>query len=184
MTDMQPMQRRVLYVVILLAGLIWIYISADRTGASIAGRVPAPQKGFLAPDFSLATPKGEKITLSELKGKAVLVNIWATWCPPCREEMPAIEKYYERYKDQGLVVLGVNATVQDNPLDIVPFVNEYGLTFPILLDETGDVARKYDLRSLPSSYFINRDGTINEIVIGGPMSEALLQANIEAILEK
>lgn len=183
MTELQPTRRRALYALVLIAGLVWIFLSADKTGASTAGRIPAPQRGFLAPDFSLATPKGEKITLSVLKGKAVLVNIWATWCPPCRQEMPAIEKYYERYKDQGLVVLGVNSTVQDNPLDIVPFVNEYGLTFPILLDETGDVARKYELRSLPSSYFISRDGTINEIVIGGPMSEALLQTRIEEILK-
>jgi peroxiredoxin len=97
--------------------------------------------------------------------------------------MPAIEKNYEQYKERGLIVLGVNATVQDNPLDIVPFINEYGLTFPILLDEIGNVARKYELRSLPSSYFINRDGTINEVVIGGPMSEALLQTRIEEILK-
>jgi peroxiredoxin len=183
MTELQPTQRRALYALVLIAGLAWILLSADKTGASTAGRIPAPQKGFLAPDFALATPKGEKITLSGLEGKAVLVNIWATWCPPCRQEMPAIEKYYERYKERGLVVLGVNATVQDNPLDIVPFVNEYGLTFPVLLDETGDVARKYELRSLPSSYFLNRDGTINEVVIGGPMSEALLQTRIEEILK-
>jgi cytochrome c biogenesis protein CcmG/thiol:disulfide interchange protein DsbE len=180
---MQPIPRRVLYAILLLAGLAWIFFSADKTGASTSGRIPAPQKGFLAPDFSLATPKGEKISLSGLKGQAVLVNIWATWCPPCRAEMPAIEKLYEEYKGQGLVVLGVNSTVQDNPLDIVPFVNEYGLNFPILLDETGEVARKYDLRSLPSSFFINRDGTIHEVVIGGPMSEALLRTRIEEILD-
>jgi peroxiredoxin len=183
MTELQPTRRRVLYAFVLIAGLAWILLSADKTRASTAGRIPAPQKGFLAPDFSLATPKGEQITLSALKGKAVLVNIWASWCPPCRQEMPAIEKNYEQYKERGLIVLGVNATVQDNPLDIVPFINEYGLTFPILLDEIGNVARKYELRSLPSSYFINRDGTINEVVIGGPMSEALLQTRIEEILK-
>jgi len=180
---MQPIQRRALYAILLLAGLAWIFLSADKTGASTAGRIPAPQKGFLAPEISLYTPQGEKYTLSELKSKAVLVNIWATWCPPCRAEMPAIEKIYEEYKDKGLVVLGVNATSQDNPLDIAPFVTQYGITFPILLDETGSVAQKYDLRSLPSSYFINRDGTINEVVIGGPMSEALLRTRVEEILK-
>ncbi|MCL4531421.1 MAG: TlpA family protein disulfide reductase [Chloroflexi bacterium] len=180
---MQPTQRRILYALILLAGLVWIFLSSDKTGASTAGRIPAPQKGFLAPDFSLETPTGEKISLSQMRGQAVLVNIWATWCPPCREEMPTIQKYYEQYKEQGFVVLGINSTVQDNPLDVVPFVNQYGLTFPILLDETGTLGPKYDLRSLPSSFFINRDGSIAEVVIGGPMSEALLRTNIEEILK-
>ncbi len=179
---MQPIHRRGMYLLLLLGGLAWIFASADRTGQSTDGRIPAPQKGFLAPDFSLADPKGDVYTLSKLRGKAVLVNLWATWCPPCRAEMPEIEAQYEKYAPQGLVVLGVNATDQDAPLDIVPFVQQYGLTFPILLDETGEVGRKYELRSLPSTFFINRDGTIAEVVIGGPMSGALLQAYIEQIL--
>jgi len=178
---MQPIQRRLISGLVLVAGLLLIFFSADKTGASTAGRIPAPQTGFLAPEFTLSTPKGERIALSELKGRAILINLWATWCPPCRAEMPAIEKLYEKYQGQGLTVLGVNATVQDNPLDIVPFVQEYGLTFPILLDETGAVARKYELRSLPSSYFINRDGTVHYVVMGA-MTEALLQTQIEEIL--
>ncbi len=97
--------------------------------------------------------------------------------------MPSIQKFYQQYQSQGLVVLGVNSTIEDNPLDIVPFVTQYGLTFPILLDETGDLGPKYNLRSLPSSFFINRDGTISDVVIGGPMSDALIQTDIEAILK-
>jgi peroxiredoxin len=97
--------------------------------------------------------------------------------------MQTIEKVYQEYKDQGFTVLAVNMTYQDDPLAVRPFVNEQGLTFPILLDETGEVGRAYQLRSLPSSYFIRRDGLINEVVIGGPMSEALLRTRIEAILK-
>lgn len=179
---MQPILRRGLYALILVAGLAWIFASADRTGASTAGRIPAPQKGFEAPDFSLADPKGVEYSLSALRGKAVLINIWATWCPPCRAEMPAIQAYYQKYRTQGLVVLGVNATAQDYPLNVVPFAQQYQLAFPILLDETGAVSNKYEVRSLPSSYFINRDGTVAEVVIGGPMSGALLQTYIEEIL--
>jgi cytochrome c biogenesis protein CcmG/thiol:disulfide interchange protein DsbE len=179
---MQPIYRRILFACILLAGLWWIAASAYRVGTSISGRVPAPQKGFMAPDFSLATPSGENYTLSKFKGKAVLVNIWATWCPPCRAEMPTIQKLYQEYRGQGLVVLAVNSTIQDYPLDIVPFVTQYGLTFPILLDEQGELGPKYNLASLPSSFFVDRTGAIAEVVIGGPMSEALLRTNIEEIL--
>ncbi len=179
---MQPVQRRGLYLLLLLAGLAWIFLSADRSGTSTAGRIPAPQKGFLAPDFTLADPNGHQYHLASLRGKPVLVNLWATWCPPCRAEMPSIQKYYEQYAPQGLVVLGVNATAQDYPLNIVPFVQEYNLTFPILLDETGQVSHAYELRSLPSTFFINRDGSIAEIVIGGPMSGAILETYIKEIL--
>lgn len=180
---MQPVQRRIIYSLILLLGLAWIFVSADRSGISTAGQVPAPQQGFLAPDFELKTPTGETVKLSDLRGQAVLVNLWATWCPPCRAEMQTIETVYNEYKDQGFVVLAVNMTYQDNALDIMPFVNDEGLTFPILLDETGNMANAYQLKSLPSSYFIGRDGIINEVVIGGPMAEALLRTRVEAILK-
>ena len=180
---MQPVQRRIIYSLTLLLGLAWIFVSADRSGTSTAGQVPAPQQGFLAPDFELKTPAGETVKLSDLRGQAVLVNLWATWCPPCRAEMQTIETVYNQYKDQGFVVLAVNMTYQDNQLDIMPFVTDQGLTFPILLDETGDMANAYQLNSLPSSYFIGRDGVINEVVIGGPMAEALLRTRIEDILK-
>jgi peroxiredoxin len=180
---MQPVQRRIIYSLILLLGLAWIWISADHSGTSTAGQIAAPQQGFLAPDFELNTPTGESIKLSDLRGQAVLVNLWATWCPPCRAEMKTIETVYKEYKDQGFVVLAVDMTYQDNQIDIMPFVNEQGLTFPILLDETGDMANAYQLQSLPSSYFIGRDGIIHEVVIGGPMAEALLRTRVEDILK-
>lgn len=180
---MQPSQRRITYLIILTISLTWIWVSADKSSSSASGRIPAAQQGFLAPDFALNTPTGESIKLSELQGQAVLVNLWATWCPPCRAEMQSIQEVYQEYKDQGFTVLAVNMTYQDDPLAVLPFVNEQGLTFPILLDETGEMASAYQLRSLPSSYFIRRDGIINEVVIGGPMSEALLRTRIEDLLK-
>ena len=180
---MQPRPRYLFYTILLSAGLAWIVISADRTGTSTSGQIPAPQKGFLAPDFELKTPAGDSIKLSDLRGQAVLVNLWATWCPPCRAEMQTIEAVYREYREQGFTVLAVNMTYQDDPLEIVPFVESQGLTYPILLDETGDMANIYQLKSLPSSYFIDREGKINEVVIGGPMAEALLRTRIEEILK-
>jgi peroxiredoxin len=175
-------QRRILYLIVLGLGLLWIYLSADRSDASSTERAAAPQAGFPAPDFELTDTSGQPIRLSDLRGQAVLVNLWATWCPPCREEMPSIEKVYNEYKDQGFVVLAVNMTYQDDARKIIPFLDERGLTFPVLLDETGNMANEYQLRSLPSSFFIGRDGAINEVVIGGPMAEALLRTRVEEIL--
>ena len=180
---MQKNQRIILYILVLIAGGFWIEFSADRNGVSASESIPAPQTGFAAPDFTLQTSEGTAYTLSELRGQAVLVNLWATWCPPCRAEMPAIEKLYLEYKDQGLVVLALNMTYQDDPLKIGPFVREYNLTFPILLERTGDVASTYQLRSLPTSFFIDRHGIIATVIVGGPMSEALLRTRIENILK-
>ena len=180
---MQQTARRITYALILLLGLAWIFLSADKTGVSTSGKPAAPQKGFLAPDFELKTMGGKITELSELGGQPVLVNLWATWCPPCRAEMKTIETVYKDYKDQGLIVLAVNMTYQDDPSQINPFVEEQGLTFPILLDETGEMAKAYQLKSLPSSYFIDRDGVIQDVVIGGPMAEALLRTRVEAILK-
>ena len=180
---MQQTKSRTINLLVLALGFAWIFVSADRSGASTSGLIPAPQQGFLAPDFELKTPAGETVRLSDLRGQAVLVNLWATWCPPCRAEMESIEKVYQEYKDRGFAVLAVNMTYQDDSMAIMPFVKKQKLTFPILLDETGDVANAYQLRSLPSSYFIRPDGIINEVVIGGPMSEALLRTRIEEILK-
>lgn len=180
---MHKTQRRLLYSVVLVLGLLWMIASVDPMGSSSSGKTSAPQAGFLAPDFELSTLTGEMIKLSDLRGQAVLINLWATWCPPCRAEMQTIETVYNEYKENGFTVLAVNMTYQDDPAAVTPFANEQGLTFPILLDQTGEVSRAYQLRSLPSSYFIDREGIIKEVVIGGPMAEALLRTRIEEILK-
>ena len=153
------------------------------SGEALTGKVDRSSAGEAMPAAELTDPTGAKLALASLTGKPVLVNLWATWCPPCRAEMKSIEKVYNEYKEQGLVVLAVNMTYQDDPTKIAPFVAEQGLTFPILLDETGDAGHAYQLRSLPSSFFIGRDGIIREVVIGGPMAEALLRTRIEEILK-
>ncbi|MEW5939005.1 MAG: TlpA disulfide reductase family protein [Chloroflexota bacterium] len=181
---MQTTQRRFLSLTILLLGMAWIGLSADRSGASANGLIPAPQEGFLAPEFTLASLDGATYRLSDLRGRAVLVNLWASWCLPCRAEMPAIQRVYEQYKDSGFVVLAVNSTWQDDVASAESFVAEHGLTFPILLDTDGTVSRLYELRALPTSFFVGRDGRIRKVVVGGPMSETSLRAQIESLLEE
>ena len=180
---MQQTQRRILYLILLAAGLVWVFLSIDRSGTSTAGKIPAPQTGFLAPDFELKTIEGKSIKLSDLHGQPVLINLWATWCPPCRAEMQTLETVYNDYKDQGFIILAVNMTSQDDSQAIIPFVEEQGITYPILLDDKGEIAQAYQMKSLPSSYFIGRDGIVHEVVIGGPMAEATLRTRIEEILK-
>lgn len=181
---MQTTRQRFLPLGILLLGLVWIGLSADRSGTSTNGLIPAPQEGFLAPDFTLETLQGETVTLSDLRGQVVLVNLWATWCMPCRAEMPAIETIYNDLRARGLVVLAVNSTSQDKTAAVESFVAEYGLTFPILMDYDGTAARLYQLTSLPTSFFIGRDGRIRKLVIGGPMSETMLRTQLESLLDE
>ena len=167
---------------ILVLGAIWIGISTQLPGGTSNPGIPAPQAGFLAPDFSLQTFDGETYTLSELQGKAVLVNVWASWCSPCRAEMPAMERIYREYKDDGFIILAVNSTDQDSIENALSFADQHDLTFPILLDRDGSVGSVYQVTALPSSFFILPDGTIQEVVFGGPMAEALLRTRVETLL--
>ena len=174
-----------LTITLIVLGIFWIFLSRVPVSATTDG-VPPPsaREGFSAPDFSLELLGGGQVTLSELRGKVVLVNLWASWCPPCRAEMPAIERVYRSYKDLGLVVLGVNTTNQDSESAAASFVQEMGLSFPIPLDRSGAVSASYNLRGLPSSYFIDRQGIIRSVVVGGPMSEALIQSKVEQLLKE
>jgi peroxiredoxin len=96
--------------------------------------------------------------------------------------MPAIQKVYKDYQDDGLVVLGINATDQDDITAARSFVSENQLSFPILFDQDGEVSRQYNLHSLPTSFFIDQNGIIQDVVVGGPMSETLLRTRIERML--
>ena len=167
---------------ILVLAALWIWWSAVPAGAVTMRNNPAPMEGFPAPDFELKTLDGEPISLSDMRGKAVLINFWASWCPPCRSEMPAMQQIYEEYGPDEFVILAVNSTHQDRLTDAESFVAERGLTFPILLDTQGQVSSTYQVRSLPTSFFVDRDGIIREIVIGGPMAEALLRTRAENLL--
>lgn len=173
-----------LWMAALLLGAGWMWLSRAPQGSLTEGKIPAPQAGFLAPAVELKDLAGKTVRLSELRGQVILLNIWATWCPPCRAEMPAIQRAYEAYRAQGFNVLAVNSTAQDEAAAVAPFAAQYGLTFPILLDENGVVTRSYRVTSLPTSFFIGRDGIIREVVIGGPMDEALLKTRIENLLKE
>jgi peroxiredoxin len=180
----QQAYTRLLYGFLLLLGLGWIWFSAVPADAITSGKIPAPQTGFLAPDFTAKTFGGNTIKLSDLRGKVILVNVWASWCPPCRAEMPAIERVFQAYKNRRFMVLAINSTVQDKVADAHDFAIKNKFSFPIFLDESGEITRLYHVQSLPTSFFIGPDGIIREVVVGGPMSEALLSSRIEKLLKE
>ncbi len=175
--------QRIFYIFILLVGGSWIWISRVPSALTSSDRIAAPQESFSAPDFRLATPGGDEITLSDLLGYPVIINFWASWCPPCRAEMPAFQQVYEEYQDRGLIIAAVNATNQDSRSDAVDFAATNHLTFPILLDISGSASRSYNLHSLPTTVFVNREGTIQKIIIGGPVPAPLIRVEIEKLLQ-
>jgi peroxiredoxin len=172
-------------VLVLTAAIVWTAVSRvpSAVGAPLSSS-PSPREGFFAPDFTLDTLQGEQVKLSDLRGKIVLVNFWTTWCPPCRAETPALETSYKSYKDSDVVILGVNLTDQDSLKDVESFVQEFGLTYPILLDRDGAVGILYQLSGLPTTFFISREGIIRTVVVGGPMSETFIRSKIEALLKE
>ncbi|XIH35918.1 thiol-disulfide oxidoreductase (plasmid) [Cytobacillus firmus] len=150
---------------------------------SIAPNSEGLSEGDAPPDFELKTLEGKTIRLSDYKGKKVILNFWASWCPPCKAEMPHMETYYKtNAKKQNIEIIAVNLTNLErgsNKLEQVKnFVKDYRLTFQIPLDENGDVGRTYQTLSIPTSYMIDSNGLINKKIIGpmdGEMIEKLVK---------
>ncbi|MEI3612138.1 TlpA family protein disulfide reductase [Pseudogracilibacillus sp. SO30301A] len=132
------------------------------------------EKGNLAPDFELETIDGETVKLSDFRGEKVMLNFWATWCPPCRAEMPDMQKFHEEH-DEG-VILAVNLTETENsPRNVVKFLEEYGISFTVLEDKNTTVGNIYRAQSLPTSYLINSEGKIHNIAVGPLNYELMVQ---------
>ena len=139
--------------------------------------VDLPQVGQIAPDFQYTMPDGSTHLLSQLHGKKVLVNFWATWCGPCRSEMPDLQKALGETGD-SLVVLGVNKAQELK--EIAPFADELRISFPLIANPAGDIAGRYGAQNLPTSYFINSDGTIG-LKKTGVMNYGFIKAHIDLL---
>ena len=168
-------------LILLLLGGAWIAVSALPPGTLVAGSVAAPRAGLLAPDFELQTLDGSSMRLSDLRGQVVIVNVWTSWCPPCKREMPAFQRVYQEYESRGLIILAVDAFQQDILEDVRLFVNNNALTFPILLDERSEVLAAYQISAFPSTFFVDQEGVIRKVVIGA-VSEPLLRSQVEEML--
>lgn len=131
--------------------------------------------GETAPDFELKTLDGETVKLSDYQGKKVILNFWATWCPPCKAEMPLMENYYDKAQKENVEILAVNLTTEDRGIDKVEaFVRANHLSFPIPMDKEGDVGSVYQAVTIPTSYIIDAQGRVQKKHIG-PMDEKTME---------
>jgi thiol-disulfide isomerase/thioredoxin len=138
-------------------------------------------EGKPAPDFALQTTDGQTYRLSELRGRPVMINFWATWCGPCKDEMPAIDEAYQAHREGGFIVLAIN--VEEPARQVEPYVARLKLTFPVLLDPSGAVAARYRVRSLPTTVFVRPDGMVDGIRVGA-YTKRMLLGRIEQFLEQ
>lgn len=139
-----------------------------------------PVVGSPAPDFELPDLKGERVSLSEYRGRIVLLNFWATWCKPCVKEMPAMQKVYDDLRDQGFVVLAVNELEDEQR--VRAHISDHGHTFPVLLDHDNRVANMYGVRGLPVSVFVDESGRVADYVKGGLLTEPIIRHTVARML--
>lgn len=174
--------RRALVLALVIVGiggfifLLWGGLAGNEppTGSSGAARVNRPAGDFTLPLFS-----GGSITLSDLRGKPVVINFWASWCPPCREEAPVLEEVWRRYQDRGVTFIGVD--IQDTEADARAYIREFGITYPNGPDTGGRITIDYGVGGIPVTFFVNREGLIVSRWVGA-ISEAVLVNRIEDLL--
>jgi len=187
-----------LIVVLLVVAMIGTYvkqqIDKDREietaslGKEMDERKIGLNNGDTPPDFTLTSLDGEDVTLSELRGKKVVLNFWATWCPPCKAEMPHMQNYYEQYaKKDNVEIIAVNLTeaerdvTEDAKIDsVMTFRESFDLTFPILLDQKNSAGLAYQVITIPTTYFIDSNGYIQR-AIKGPMNVEMLKSYVDAM---
>ena len=165
---------------VITLGLAFWKWQQDRQLIAQQSRPTPPRLAVLAPEFRLMSPAGTAMNLSDLRGKVVLLNFWATWCPPCDSEIPDLNAIYRQYgKEKAFVVVGVN--LQEQPEEVTSYASRRSIAFPVLLDRDGHVTgRDYQIRTLPASVIIDREGRIRDSWTGPLLREAIL-ARLEKV---
>jgi peroxiredoxin len=170
----------ILLIVAVLAGGAWIVMSQEpaTTSPGTLTLQEAPIVGHPAPNFTLPSSLGEAVSLHDLAGQPVVLNFWATWCAPCRVEMPALQQASVAYNGRAAII-GINQG--EARKNVTDFAAEYRITYPLLLDTDQQISQLYEVRGLPTTLFIDANGTVREVVIGA-VTEAVLQDRIESLL--
>ena len=136
-----------------------------------------------APDFTLKSQKGDNLKLSELRGKVILINFWASWCGPCRQEMPILDELYKHYRSLDFTILGVN--VEQDSESAKSLLKDVSVSFPVLFDNDNKVSKMYDVKGMPSTVLVDRDGNIRYVHMGyQPGTEAEYQSQIRTLIRE
>jgi len=149
-------------------------------GESPTAPVEGTQIGNLAPDFQLQNLDGQTVFLGDLRNKPVLINFWATWCPPCRGEMSYIQEIYEEWSDKGLVLLAIN--IGESSSKAEEFLQSNNLSFTVLLDTKQAIAQRYHITGIPTTFFIDKDGIIQGKVIGAFQNKTQIEDGLTKII--
>jgi len=160
---------------LLLAAALFLLFASSCVPAGTSGT-----RKDVAPDFSLPTLDGGAGNLRDYRGRTVIVTFWASWCGPCRAQIPDMQAAYTELRDRGLVVIGINQG--ESREHVAAFVREFRLTYPILLDENQSIGRKYGVRAYPTTFFIDREGVIQEVIVGGPLTRNMIRRQVEGML--
>ena len=172
--------RLLIGVGLIVLGLVAVGVIAKGSISSDYSVIPSVVN-FPAPVLTLNNLDGENVSISEFNQQVLLINNWATWCPPCRDEMPALVKYYNEHNDHGFMLIGIDA---GDPIDEVEqFVEEYDITFPILLDPNNKSLIVFNNENLPSSYVIDRNGNV-VLMWTGPISKEILENYVTPLIEQ
>jgi len=176
--------RAVLWAMVGVMTVVWLFYGGGLdTVTSMVRSAPAPVStadvGQPAPPLRLPMVGGGETDLGAYRGKVLILNYWATWCEPCKAEMPVFEQAQQQYRDRGLVVLGVNFQERDE--EITAFLNQVGVTFPSLVDRTGEVARQWRATGLPTTFLIDRQGVIRDVRVGA-FTETMLDERLTKLL--
>ena len=175
---MRPKRSSAVFVGLVLLAALTALPAFD--GWSMGSRVPAV--GMQAEDFSLIDLEGKAQSLSQYRGKIMLVNFWATWCKPCTTEMPAMQASFDKLRDKGFVVLAVNELEDD--ARVREHIEQYGHTFPVLMDRDNKVANQFGVFGLPVSVFIDQEGRVQEYLKGGLLTERKIEEVVARIQKK
>jgi peroxiredoxin len=170
----------ILLVSLALLGVGWIAVSKEPANPDLESSdlVEAPIAGYRAPQFTLSSTLGEEISLADYRGQPVVLNFWATWCPPCRAEVPHFQDASVKYNGQA-TILGID---QGEPLPIVAdFASSFSLSYPLLLDPDSAVNRQYGVAALPTTVFVDSNGLVQEVYTG-IVNKAVLEDRIERLL--
>ncbi len=168
--------------VVMLMLLVGCSTTSGLPEAPTAPRTPVARVGETAPDFQLQDLEGNTITLSDLRGRPIMLNFWATWCPPCRDEMPLIQQIYEEWTGKPPSVVVLTIDMGESQATVERFMQSQGLSMPVLLDIKQDVAGKYNIAGIPTTFFIDADGVIQDKKIGAFWSKEQIESYLDKII--